>query len=293
MDGSAAIIDEYSAKDTRVRGLHLEHSGVSAARNAGIGEARGEWLAFLDADDLLPAGALRLLLRAAEKGQATVVAGELQRFQGTPPPPPSYGRTKVDLMSGETAMVRCLHQTGMDNSVCAKLFSRALFDDSKLRFRPGRFEDLDIIYRIYDRCRRVCRVQAPVYFYRQRESSFIGSAISPGRFDAPDVTVRALYYTQLYSRRVKRAAAARALAASLNALALMEREHLDPALTVTTSGKDVARVQQDCHKIIRRFRHTVLLTRAARHRDRLGALIGFLPWWAIRFLLKKYAPRPQ
>ena len=50
-DGSGEIID--SINDTRVRVIHKENGGASSARNAGIEAARGEWLAFVDADDLV------------------------------------------------------------------------------------------------------------------------------------------------------------------------------------------------------------------------------------------------
>ena len=52
-DGSPAILDEYAAFDRRFRVLHQKNSGVGAARNAAMNVARGEWLIFLDSDDML------------------------------------------------------------------------------------------------------------------------------------------------------------------------------------------------------------------------------------------------
>lgn len=51
VDGCRDIAREYAAKDARIKVLELEHGGVVAARERGIAEARGEWLAFLDCDD--------------------------------------------------------------------------------------------------------------------------------------------------------------------------------------------------------------------------------------------------
>ena len=50
-DGSGAILDEYAAKDKRFRIIHQKNSGVSAARNAALDVACGEWVGFMDADD--------------------------------------------------------------------------------------------------------------------------------------------------------------------------------------------------------------------------------------------------
>ena len=59
-DGSAAILDEYAAKDARFRVIHQANAGVSAARNAALGAAKGEFFLFLDGDDLLRNDALEM-----------------------------------------------------------------------------------------------------------------------------------------------------------------------------------------------------------------------------------------
>ena len=50
-DGSGAICDDYSAKDSRVRVFHKKNGGVSTARNVGLENADGQWLTFIDSDD--------------------------------------------------------------------------------------------------------------------------------------------------------------------------------------------------------------------------------------------------
>ena len=52
-DVCPAICDEYAAQDSRVRVIHKENGGVSSARNAGIDAAKGEYIAFVDSDDII------------------------------------------------------------------------------------------------------------------------------------------------------------------------------------------------------------------------------------------------
>lgn len=53
LDKSGQICDEYARKDSRARVIHQQNHGVSAARNAGIKVATGEWITFVDADDFI------------------------------------------------------------------------------------------------------------------------------------------------------------------------------------------------------------------------------------------------
>ena len=52
-DGSSAICDEYAGKDSRVRVFHKPNGGVSSARNLGLDNAKGRWIAFADSDDIV------------------------------------------------------------------------------------------------------------------------------------------------------------------------------------------------------------------------------------------------
>lgn len=69
-DRSGEICDEYAAKDSRVRVFHKENGGVSNARNLGLDNARGEWVTFVDADDIIQPGFLRGLLAPTEEYEA-------------------------------------------------------------------------------------------------------------------------------------------------------------------------------------------------------------------------------
>jgi glycosyltransferase involved in cell wall biosynthesis len=73
-DGSAAILQEYAAKDERIKILTQVNSGAGAARNAGLAAAKGEWLSFLDADDEFAPEMFSEMVGAGEQSSADVVA---------------------------------------------------------------------------------------------------------------------------------------------------------------------------------------------------------------------------
>ena len=81
-DGSAALCDGFASSDSRIHVIHQRNSGVSAARNAGISAAGGEYLLFLDSDDALADNALSLYAQATLQGTVDVVIGSLRVMAG-------------------------------------------------------------------------------------------------------------------------------------------------------------------------------------------------------------------
>jgi glycosyltransferase involved in cell wall biosynthesis len=80
-DGSADGGAEIAAEFASVRCLRRGHAGLSAARNAGIEAARGEWVAFLDSDDLWAPGKLTVQAKALEEGsELEAVFGHIRQF---------------------------------------------------------------------------------------------------------------------------------------------------------------------------------------------------------------------
>ena len=83
-DDSPRILAEYSARDERIVVLRQSNSGQGAARNAGLGKARGEYVLFLDSDDLLDSGALSDLVKICDADRLDHLIFGARCFSSTP-----------------------------------------------------------------------------------------------------------------------------------------------------------------------------------------------------------------
>ena len=95
-DGTAAECARAAVGDPRVRVVSLPHSGLGVARNVGVSMARGEWVCFLDGDDMLDPRALGRCLEAAREAGADVVqfGAEVRSLDGRPHDPGQYVRSR-------------------------------------------------------------------------------------------------------------------------------------------------------------------------------------------------------
>ena len=79
-DGSGAILDEYASRDDRIRVIHQANRGVSAARNAGLDVATGDYVCFLDPDDIVAPGWFANFENAIEETSCDLVLAEYRMF---------------------------------------------------------------------------------------------------------------------------------------------------------------------------------------------------------------------
>lgn len=77
-DGSPAICDDYAARYDCIRVIHKKNGGLSSARNAGLAEAAGEYVWFVDSDDWIEPGAMETLQEACESRPDVVKFGYLR-----------------------------------------------------------------------------------------------------------------------------------------------------------------------------------------------------------------------
>lgn len=77
-DRCGEICDEYAAKDSRIVVIHQKNQGVSAARNAGLDAAQGEYIGFADSDDWIDQRMFETMLTVAQSSSADVVSCSIE-----------------------------------------------------------------------------------------------------------------------------------------------------------------------------------------------------------------------
>ena len=170
-DRCPQICDEYAAKDARFRVIHQENAGVSAARNAGLDDAQGEWVWFVDGDDLVdmrPVGDMMAWLEGHR--ETDLVMFDMERFQdGTTPRRQDYSFSVTDghLSKNDFLMKQvCYHH------------QRLWYRKPQGRFTCGIrvAEDLEFQYKYLTQCQYPVRMEATLYYYRQHRASATGDA---------------------------------------------------------------------------------------------------------------------
>lgn len=169
-DRCGAMCDEWAAKDGRIRVIHRENGGPSAARNSGIVNASGEYLFFLDADDRLFPSAVQAMVDYAEQTAAELVFGG---YRDQSP----YGEVDIyEFDSGIDTKEKLTEAviSGTGGVLWAKLFKTEIVAVNELRLHCDvRFsEDMLFVLKYIQYIRRWGSVDLPVYMYnRMNESS--------------------------------------------------------------------------------------------------------------------------
>ena len=274
-DGSGDICDDYACRDARVTVYHQPNGGPSAARNKGLEMARGEYIAFIDCDDVVHERYLEVLLDEMNRHHADIVQSpyqiipESKRNDYSPnrlkqPLPKNY-QTKV--LTSEQAMLSMLYQQGMADSSPCKLYHRSLFEGLRFPVVYRVYEDLYAMAQVYPHIERMVWIDVPMYFYFKQDRGTLNS-LSIRRNDAFEVleTLEAQFMVMGQPEYV-RAARERRLSVAFNILRLLSRQpHTD-------ANKAMA---HRCWKHIKSLRSESIRDSRARVKNRLTALFSYL-----------------
>ena len=171
-DGSAAILDEYAAKESRFRVIHKKNEGVCVARNVALGIAQGEWISCLDADDEYAPWRLEEARRIIEREKPDLVRFRTRMSYEKHAIGAELARSGVySVFDGDEAKKWCWDALMPAGMTCCFVAKRELFEGNG--FIPGMRvkEECSVCARIATRVGRVVQSEAVAYIYRLIETS--------------------------------------------------------------------------------------------------------------------------
>ncbi|MER2134917.1 MAG: CDP-glycerol glycerophosphotransferase family protein [Arthrobacter sp.] len=186
-DSTAAIAAGYARRDRRIRLLKLAHGGNGRARNAGIKAARGRFIAFADADDVVPAEAYEAMTEALARTGSDFCVGAYGRIRGTKRTPVALSER---LHREERTGIRISDAPEIIDDVFLwnKLFVREFWNASVGPIPEGiRYEDQETTARAYLRARAFDVLTPVLYWWRIRED---GSSLTQAKHLVEDLRDR-------------------------------------------------------------------------------------------------------
>ena len=168
-DASPVIAARFAARDPRFRLVHQSNAGLGAARNTGSEHASGEFIAFVDSDDVVPREAYEVLLGALDRSGSDFATGNARRLTSLGTVPAAFlgnvfKRTRLG--------THITHYPALlvDRTAWNKLFRRSFWDRHAFRFPEGvLYEDIPVTLPAHYLAKAVDVVEETIYLWRMRE----------------------------------------------------------------------------------------------------------------------------
>lgn len=270
-DSCGLICDKFKEKDERIKVIHQENLGVSVARNNGIKEASGEYLSFVDSDDIVYSDYISYLFGLLNDNPNCEIAacGHLV-VRGEKKTPNSLF-TGVKILNRKEAFFEVLYHGILDISPWGKLYKKEVFDF--VSFPVGiRYEDTYIFGDVLTAVNNVIFGGECKYEYIQHENSFVGSGFSPVRLSYIPAAEHLCETALACDQSLKTACIRRRTHAILSTLRYME-----------DCGEEFKQTRKDLKQQVLKNAKILLLDKNTPKRDKIAILslmLGFTFFFA-------------
>jgi glycosyltransferase involved in cell wall biosynthesis len=184
-DNCGSICDEYAEKDTRIVVIHQKNAGVSAARNAGLDIASGEYITFCDSDDYWGTNRLQNMVDAAQLENADVIVTDYTAIDSNGI---TIGRSDHTIMNLACSAVKeryeyCIKTVlggAQGCEIWTRLFNASIIRDHNIRFclTCGNYaEDMGFVLEFSLFAKKIYSIPSFDYYYVVRDGSMMQSSM--------------------------------------------------------------------------------------------------------------------
>ena len=169
------ILQQYGLKDKRLKIIAQKNKGLSSARNAGLDYAKGEYVFFLDSDDIIPEYALEMMLKIAEITNVPVVASESSAISNKAP--------RFNYQVFRHPLTDFVKNNRIFSSAWNKLYRADILKTH--RFIKGiYFEDWPFLTTLFGEIDSFATTKTPCYIYREEGTSITRSEFTRKKVDS-------------------------------------------------------------------------------------------------------------
>ncbi len=168
-DTSGTICDAYKEKDNRIKVIHKKNEGLSEARNTGLMLATGDYISFIDSDDFIELDMYTYLISNMQKVDADIgICGTFIDYEDGKSI--TKNNSKEEVLNNKEALIKLNSFSSFDMAVWNKLYKKKILENIKFPFGK-KSEDYFVMYRYFDRAKKVVVLPKCKYHYFQRKNS--------------------------------------------------------------------------------------------------------------------------